>query len=94
MTKLIKLIILLIFFSVNTGYSSTGEIKEIDENHINFIYQRILCLANIFTQIKFTFNNKQIKIKSFKEFAKLFSEIVFQFLFLKNLVYLNLFLNQ
>lgn len=50
------------------------KIKEIDENHINFIYQRILCLANIFTQIKFTFNNKQIKIKSFKEFAKLFSE--------------------
>ena len=37
MTKLIKLIILLIFFSVNTGYSSTGEIKEIDENDPNVL---------------------------------------------------------
>ena len=35
--KLIKLIILLIFFSVNTGYSSTGEIKEIDENDPNVL---------------------------------------------------------
>ena len=32
MTKLIKLIILLIFFSVNTGYSSTEEIEALDKN--------------------------------------------------------------
>ena len=30
--KLIKLVILLIFFSVNIGYSSTGEIEDLDEN--------------------------------------------------------------
>lgn len=30
--KLIKLVILLIFFSVNIGYSSTEEIKDLDEN--------------------------------------------------------------
>ena len=35
--KLIKLVILLIFFSVNIGYSSTGEIKEIDENDPNVL---------------------------------------------------------
>ena len=35
--KLIKLIILLIFFSVNIGYSSTEEIKDIDENDPNVL---------------------------------------------------------
>ena len=35
--KLIKLIILLIFFSVNIGYSSTGEIEDIDENDPNVL---------------------------------------------------------
>lgn len=37
MTKLIKLIILLIFFSVNTGYSSTEEIEAVDENDPNVL---------------------------------------------------------
>ena len=37
MTKLIKLIILLIFFSVNTGYSSTEEIEAVDENNPNVL---------------------------------------------------------
>ena len=37
MTKLIKLIILLIFFSVNIGYSSTEEIKDLDENDPNVL---------------------------------------------------------
>ena len=49
-------------------------ISEIDENHINYIYQRILCLANIFDKIKFKFNKKLIRVKNFKEFAKLFNE--------------------
>ena len=49
-------------------------ITEIDENHINYIYQRILCLANIFDKIKFKFNKKLIRVKNFKEFAKLFNE--------------------
>lgn len=35
--KLIKLVILLIFFSVNIGYSSTEEIKDIDENDPNVL---------------------------------------------------------
>ena len=37
MTKLIKLIILLIFFSVNTGYSSTEEIEDLDKNDPNVL---------------------------------------------------------
>lgn len=49
-------------------------IIEIDENHVNYIYQRILCLANIFDKIKFKFNKKLIRVKNFKEFAKLFNE--------------------
>lgn len=49
-------------------------ITEIDENHVNYIYQRILCLANIFDKIKFKFNKKLIRVKNFKEFAKLFNE--------------------
>ena len=35
--KLIKLIILLIFFSVNTGYSYTEEIEAVDENDPNVL---------------------------------------------------------
>ena len=35
--KLIKLVILLIFFSVNIGYSSTEEIKDLDENDPNVL---------------------------------------------------------
>ena len=37
MTKLIKLIILLIFFSVNIGYSSTEEIEDLDKNDPNVL---------------------------------------------------------
>lgn len=48
-------------------------ITEIDEVHINYIYQRVLCLANIFDKIKFKFNKKLIKTKNFKDFIKLFS---------------------
>lgn len=48
-------------------------IAEIDEVHINYIYQRVLCLANIFDKIKFKFNKKLIKTKNFKDFIKLFS---------------------
>ena len=42
--KLINLVILLIFFSVNIGYSSTGEIEDLDENDPNvlkFLNKRI-----------------------------------------------------
>ena len=49
-------------------------ITEIDEVHINYIYQRVLCLANIFDKIKFKFNKKLIKTKNFKDFIKLFNE--------------------
>ena len=48
-------------------------IDKIDEVHINYIYQRVLCLANIFDKIKFKFNKKLIKTKNFKDFIKLFS---------------------
>lgn len=48
-------------------------ITEIDEVHINYINQRVLCLANIFDKIKFKFNKKLIKTKNFKDFIKLFS---------------------
>ena len=49
-------------------------ISEIDEVHINYIYQRVLCLANIFDKIKFKFNKKLIKTKNFKDFIKLFND--------------------
>lgn len=49
-------------------------LTEITSEHINAIYQRILCLANIFTEIKFKFNKKLIKVKKFSDFAKLFNE--------------------
>ena len=48
--KLIKLIMLLIFFSVNTGYSSTEEIKAVDENDPNvlkFLNKRNITIALI-----------------------------------------------
>ena len=46
--KLIKLIILLIFFSVNIGYSSTEEIKDLDENDPNVL--KFLNKRNITTE--------------------------------------------
>ena len=49
-------------------------IDKIDEVHINYIYQRVLCLANIFDKIKFKFNKKLIKTKNFKDFIKLFND--------------------
>ena len=48
------------------------KISEIDETHISYIHQRIICLANIFEKIEFKFNNKIVRVKSFKDFAKMF----------------------
>ena len=49
-------------------------LQEITEDHINTIHQRILCLANTFTDIKFKFNKKLIKVKKFNDFVSLFNE--------------------
>lgn len=51
-------------------------LQNITQDHIDAIFQRVLCLANIFTDIKFKFNKKQIKVKKFQDFAKLFGNAV------------------
>ncbi len=50
------------------------KIKEIDDTHINTIYQRLLNLSISYPQINFKFNNKTIKLSSFKKLISLFSE--------------------
>lgn len=50
------------------------KIKEIDETCINTIYQRLLNLSISYPQINFKFNNKSIKLSSFKKLVSLFSE--------------------
>ena len=49
------------------------KVNEIDQEHINAIYQRVLCLANIFTDIKFKFNKKLVKVRKFQDFVNLFN---------------------
>lgn len=49
------------------------KVKEIDETHQNYIYQRLLCLSIIFPKIRFKFNKRVLKVKTFKDFIKMFS---------------------
>jgi len=48
-------------------------LTEIDDNHINYIKQRLYDLSISFDNINFRFNNKQIKT-NFKSYMKLFDE--------------------
>ena len=48
-------------------------IKEIDQTHIDLIYQRLVNLAICYPKIKFTFNGERINVNE-KKFAQMFSE--------------------
>lgn len=47
--------------------------KEIDQTHIDLIYQRLVNLAICYPKIKFTFNGERINVNE-KKFAQMFSE--------------------
>jgi DNA topoisomerase-2 len=48
-------------------------LKEIDQTHIDLIYQRIVNLSICYPQIKFIFNNEKVNVNE-KKFAQMFSE--------------------
>ena len=49
------------------------KLTEIDETHKSVIYQRLINLSVCYPQINFKFNNKTIKVQSFKKLAQLFN---------------------
>lgn len=49
-------------------------ISEIDNVHMNIIYQRLVNLSLSFPEISFKFNSKKISINSFKKYVSLFGD--------------------
>lgn len=49
------------------------KIDKIDEQHQNAIYQRLINLSVCYPELNFKFNNKSIKISTFKKLAQLFN---------------------
>lgn len=49
-------------------------LKEIDDNHINLIYQRLLFLSISYPEITFKFNKKTIRFKTNKSFLSTFDD--------------------
>ena len=50
------------------------KIDKIDSQHQNAIYQRLINLSVCYPELNFKFNNKSIKISTFKKLAQLFNE--------------------
>lgn len=49
-------------------------LTEIDNTHMDVIYQRLINLSMSFPEITFKFNNKKVNVNSFKKYVSLFNE--------------------
>lgn len=49
-------------------------LTELDEIHINLVYQRLMCLSYMYPEITFKFNGKIVRFKSSKNFMSLFAD--------------------
>ena len=50
-------------------------LTEIDEVHMNVIYQRLINLSMSYPDITFRFNGKKVNVSSFKKYVAMFSEV-------------------